>query len=196
MKLSLPPMVAAVFLLGVVSSCGGPVRSGTSASRPSHDASSTAPGRDADNDEDGPLGSRYDADDAEILRYGHPAAPSDRHEVEALVERYLAAAVAGDGAAACRLVYRPVVETIVEEAGESSGRASPGAGCTDVMSRLFAREHRDLTANARLAVMGVRVEGRRGDALLDDGGQMEGTLFVHRQAGGWRLESVVVNGLP
>src|SRR5258705_4632253 len=59
----------------------------------------------------------YDGDDNRIRAWGHAPSAADRGTIAALVNRYFAAAAAGDGAKACPLMYSILEEAIAEDYG-------------------------------------------------------------------------------
>ncbi len=152
--------------------------------------------RDGDGDTDNPGNSYYDNDDAEILAYGETANTKDRRQVAALVKRYYAVAVAGDGADGCSLTYSLVDESTVEDYDQSHP-SQRGKSCAEVMSKLFEQDHAQLIAGyAKFHVTGVRVGGNRGYALLGVGARPERYLLIHRESGAWKIEALVESTLP
>jgi hypothetical protein len=155
------------------------------------------PARDADNDYDGSGKGRYDSDDYRIVAYGRAANRAERGAVTALVERYYAAAAAGDGARACPLIYSLFAEAIVEEDGQANGPpALRGDTCAVVFSKVFELSHQQLVLdNATLRVTGVRVQGKRGYALLSFGATPEHEIRLHREFGVWKIDALNDSGL-
>lgn len=128
--------------------------------------------------------------------FGHPAGGVDSRAIRTLAERYYATAAAADGVRACALLYVIRRETIPEEFGQTSGPASlHGTTCPTVMAKLFRLEHRQLVAEStNLRVIAIRVEGKRGYALLQFGGSSElHALAVHDEIGVWRVESLLAD---
>lgn len=131
----------------------------------------------------------YDVDDHETLHYGRAATRAERAEVKSLIDRYYAAAVAGDGKTGCSLSYSLYAEGIPENYGNQPGLA--GNTCPAVMSKLFAREHAQLVAERKiLRLTGVRADGDRGYALLGEGGNTQRFFYIHRDSGVWRMEAL------
>jgi hypothetical protein len=134
-------------------------------------------------------------DDSAILDYGHAASEPEKHAITALVARYYAAAAADDGASACTLIYGIVVETIPESYSLSPELA--GGTCAAVMSNVFKQRHKQLAAEAAaLKVTEVRVEGKKGLALMYFGATPESHIYVHREDGAWKVESLFAAGMP
>jgi hypothetical protein len=207
----------AIALLGLSSlggaACGGADKDVGSASRA---ASSTAPAsvpavtassvtsiqrsmtRDRDNDYDNKSKSRYDRDDNVVLHYGHVASAADKRVIAALVERYYAAAAAGDGAKACPLIFSLLAESVPEDYGQPPGPPSlRGKTCAVVMSKLFKQRHQELAVDAAtFEVTGVRVDGKRGLALLSFGSVRDRNIPVHREFGVWKIGDLVDSGSP
>jgi hypothetical protein len=149
-----------------------------------------------DQDHDSQAGGYYDADDGEISDYGHTASAADLLAVTALVERYYAAAAAGNGAHACALTYYFESETLPEQYGEPPGpRWLAGAStCEAVLSRVFAHYHTQLTAP--VTVRAVRVDGDRAEALVGFRTLPAGYVKLRREAGMWKIDSLLAIPLP
>jgi hypothetical protein len=147
---------------------------------------------DADHDSD----TYYGEPDNEHEPRGRPARIDDARRVSALVKRYYAAAGRGDGVAACRLVYLPVVESIQE----ANGGTSPGAGgtCAAILSRVFKRQHGQLSAeSAALTVASVRVDLNVGAVRLGLGsGRPARYTMVHRERGAWKMLNLLDSTRP
>lgn len=133
-----------------------------------------------------------------IAEYGHEASPADKQAITALVKRYYAAAAADDGATACSLIHSTLSESVAEDYGQAPGPANlRGKTCEVVMSKLF----RQLPGQpgpvlAATEVTGVRVEGRKGYALLHSTAIPEGDIAVEREVGTWRVGTLIGGALP
>jgi hypothetical protein len=194
-------VLLAIGLLSLsATACGGSSKARSSASQvssnaPTTTASGTAPNglhvkdsNDSDNDP-------YSNDDNVVLYFGHAASAADRRAVTVLVKRYYAAAAADDGARACPLIYGIIAETIPEEFARAPQLR--GKTCAAVMSKVFKQRHQQVAADIPiLKVTGVRVEGKRGIALMYLGTIPELSVFVHREGGAWKMESLFESGLP
>jgi hypothetical protein len=133
-------------------------------------------------------------DDIAIFDYGHAANAADERAITALLTSYYAAGAAADGAAACKLIYSLIAETIPEE---FTSPALRGPTCAAVMSKVLKQRQRQLIAdNAALKVTRVRVEGSKGLALVNLGRTPEPHLLLHREGGAWRVESLSESGMP
>jgi hypothetical protein len=148
-------------------------------------------------DEDIPH-SFYDGDDGEIRHYGRATNAATTRAVTALVDRYYRAVTMGDDVSACSLVAGDLVRALVEQAGELPSRRYHTAGaCPAVISRQFARAPgRNAGDLAAVAVIGVRIEGKEGLALLRMSNAEVRDIPVGREGGRWKLEAIVDNGLP
>lgn len=125
----------------------------------SADSNTPTHNNDRDNDRD------HNHDDARALNYGHAADAAGRRVLATLVARYFAAAAAGDGGSACRLLVPLQAESVVEEDGRSPSLR--GRTCAVVMSKLFKLHHRELAEkSAALRVIETRVKDDRGLAIL------------------------------
>lgn len=198
MRPPLTPLTVALLSLGLTACGGASTLDGshsttspsvtTTDSAPATTATSATPTsqppkNDIDNDSD---------NNNDDYAYGHAASAADRRAVTALVERYFAAAAAGDGATACPLIYSLFAEEIPELYGEPPGPpALRGSTCAVVMSKLFKQRHRQMVADhATLEVTDVRVKGRRAHALLrfETGAR---DLLVHREGRVWKVDEML-----
>lgn len=110
----------------------------------------------------------HDRDDPSTSTWGPAASAADRRAVTALLVRYYQLAAAGDGSDACKLISVLFAEAIPEDYGQPPGPPQTrGKTCAEVMTKLFALERAKLAAaSATIRVTGVRVEGRKGRALV------------------------------
>lgn len=154
--------------------------------------------KDADNDFDSAGSGYYDGDDRPILRFGRAAGGGESRAVGALVRRYYAAAVAGDGAAGCSTLAPTVARSAVEGLGRPPGPPYyRGGTCAAVLSRLFAVNRPQLVAHAHaLSAVSARVAGDSGIAVLRFGGLPGRSLRLARVRGVWRLDTLVDEELP
>jgi hypothetical protein len=125
----------------------------TSGSRSTADAgTSTVSKLDRDGDHDN------NDDDSYVLGFGHVADAADNREITTLIRRYFAAAATNNGRQACSILTPFVAEVVVEQYGHTP--ALRGGSCAQVMSKLFAHEHRELVGkHDNLRVIRVGVEG-------------------------------------
>jgi hypothetical protein len=173
--------LVALLLLAGATACGS--------SRTSTIAPPSQPALHSDRDHDN-TGGYYDSDDDEIVSYGQAAGAADTRQVTDLVKRYYTAAVADDGAAGCSLSYSLFAEASVENANEARHGSHPEP-CPVVMSEWFKQNHAQMADELkRLHVIGVRVSGVRGYALMgEEGARTRRYLFVHREGGVWKVEA-------
>jgi hypothetical protein len=149
-----------------------------------------------DGDGDYPGSGRYDRDDAALLRSGRAPSAVDAHAIARLVTRYYAAAAAGDGARACALAYYRLAETIPEKYARPPGPLylRGATTCQAVLSRVFARFHKEL---ATLPTIGpIRVRGSHADVLLGWPALPAGVIGVRREGRGWKLNGALAVGMP
>jgi hypothetical protein len=172
----------AVALTVVAGACGGAGK-GTSAAS----SSSTATTPHA-----------ASAEARRIVEYGHEASPADKQAITALVKRYYTAAAADDGATACSLIYSPLSESVAEDYGQAPGPAYlNGKTCAVVMAKLFRRlPGQSPSVLAATEVTGVRVNGRKGYALLHSAAIPEGDIPVTRELGTWRVGTLIGGAVP
>jgi hypothetical protein len=151
---------------------------------------------DADLDHDS-YGLGPDPDTTRV--FGHPASAADTRVVGSVLRRYYAAAAAQDGLAACKLLYSPLGESVVEDYGSGiTDKPTGGETCAVVLSALFKHLHPSFsTDSATLRVVAVRVLRERGSALLSfDGKRPENYMELHRERGTWRVTRLVDSTQP
>jgi len=200
-------LLALALLSAGASACGGGSTSTRSASAasPTTNASGGVPATasaatgqprlkvDADNDNDNPGRSHYDEDDNAIVYLGHAASAADRRAITALIKRYYQAAAASDGVTACALIYSLMAESVAEEYRP----ALRGGSCGEVMSKLFARNHRLLAGEvATLRVTIARVKDKRGMAVLTFGKMREARMPLYREHGAWKIGALLDLRIP
>ncbi|HEY5194247.1 MAG TPA: hypothetical protein VIJ39_10305 [Solirubrobacteraceae bacterium] len=140
--------------------------------------------------------SYHDDDDAVIVDYGHPASAADRQVITALVRRYQAAAVAGDGAMSCSMLTPSFARAIPEDYGRPPGPSylRGGKTCAAIMSKILLRSRAEVTTS--FAVTGVRAEGDRAYALLGSAVVPASYVQVERKNGSWRVATLLSHPLP
>lgn len=190
-RLRLAPLLAAGLLSLGVAACGGANKStGPASSAASSSAAANSPKRKAT------VNGTLNRDS--LLYFGRPASPAEMRAVTALLERYYAVAAAGDGAAACSMIYSIIAETIPEDYGQPPGPpALRGKTCAVVMTKILEQHRRELVAKAPgLRVIGLRVGGTRGLALLRFGRAPERYILVRREYGAWKIGVLFDSALP
>lgn len=137
--------------------------------------------------------------DDRIRGYGHAAGAADKRAIAALVERYFAAAAAGDGPRACSLIYAGLANSSnLGEVAEAAHPPAPGVAslrgesCGQIMSLLFAENRRALIADAAtVKILSVRVYGNHGVALLGFKTAPEGKIPLRRESETWKIDSLL-----
>jgi hypothetical protein len=154
--------------------------------------------RDRDNDLDNKTGSYYDRDDSSVRAFGRPAGPADQRAITALVKRYFTAAAADDGHMACSLLYSKLAKIIPESYGKPPGPAYlRGKTCPEVMTKLFERNHEQLSAYiASLQVAGVRIDHDGGRAVLRFAALPGRQIEVEREHKKWKIYALLDRELP
>jgi hypothetical protein len=106
------------------------------------------------------------------------------------VKRYDAAIIAIDGARVCSLMYSLAAESLEEVHGAVPGPpARHGGACAVITSELLKRQHRRLADDAkRFHVVGVRILGNQGIALLGTGTRATRALPLQREYGVWKID--------
>ena len=154
-------------------------------------------GMRSDGDGDEAVANRpYDGDDGAVRLYGRAASTSVRRQVTALVERYYEAAAAGNWGRACALTYSLRAEAMTEEDTEILLPAylQGAKTCSAAMSLLFA--HMPNRPPRKVAVLSVRVDGRRGAALIGSRGAPLSVIAVKRELGRWKIDAPIGTPLP
>lgn len=137
----------------------------------------------------------YDSDETGIIYFGQNASNADRRAVISVVRRYHAAAAADNGAKACDVIYTLLTEAIPEDYGQPPGPPSlRGKTCAVVLTKLFKQPHgRHIDVTVGRHVIGVRVKGNRGLALMSSGTRVESSLPVRRERGVWKVSAINAN---
>jgi hypothetical protein len=205
-------MLPSIALLGLgLGACGdagkhtGPVPKSSYSTRAARGAttataSSTAPpGGYLRGDGDGDEPNHRDRDNYSTRHYGHAASAAQERAIAVLVKRYYAAGAAGDGAAACALIYSSLADS--PSLGETAEAVFPpapsvpplhGQSCPRIMSLLFEEDHPRLAADlATVVVTRVRVKGSRGLVLLGFRATPERLIPVRRERGAWKTEALL-----
>jgi hypothetical protein len=197
--------MAAGLIVAGAPACGGAgknARSQGSSSGTASTASHRAPVGDippapvmtqTDRDKDSDVGAPADdTRNVKQLDVGHAAGRDDRRAIEALIERYYAAALAEDGSRACSMLYSTIVEALPEDEGQSPPGPpyARGTTCQAVLTHIFRHFHLQLSAEiAKLKVAAVRLTGRNGLVILSFGSLPERYLSVSREGRAWKVAS-------
>jgi hypothetical protein len=117
--------------------------------------------------------------------------------LSALVERYIKAAAAADGATACKLLEPGLAGSMPVDYGRLGPSYMRGGGkCPTILARLFRHDHLQLAVEERrLQIAGVRTGGGLAFVLLHFNGLPEHQISVERQDGSWRIEMLLDEGI-
>jgi hypothetical protein len=187
MRLLLALLIVAL-LTGGLSACAGAGKGTGAGSKASGGGRANGDYRDND---DGRL--PVDNDRISLSGYGHAATGAERSAIVALVKRYYAAAVAGDGARACTLLHSNIARAIPED----YGRLGPpylrgGRTCAGVLVLLFKHYRRQLSSEVpHMKLTGVRLEGEEGFALLRFGKTPERQIALLREGSAWKIQAMI-----
>lgn len=122
------------------------------------------------------------------------AGPTDTRVIAALVKRYYAVALAGDGAKGCSMFSPTFVQAIPLDYGKLGPaylRRARGT-CPAVMSLLFRHEHRALSTEIpHMRIVRVAVDGAQGVVFLLFGRLHERSISVRQAGGAWTIASVL-----
>jgi hypothetical protein len=151
-----------------------------------------------DGDKDNDIGAPND-DTNNNSSFGHAANLSERRAITALLKRYYATALAGNGARGCSMLYSTLAEAAVEDDAQPPGPVyMRGAKtCAAVMTLLFKHYHAQLAAELpKLRVTHVRLEEHHGIAFLSFGALPERQISVVREGHTWKLNTIYDQELP
>jgi hypothetical protein len=128
-----------------------------------------------------------------ISTYGEQASGPDRQAIVKLVQRYYAAAVADDGAAACPLIYSTLEKSIPEDYGQPPAPPTTrGKTCPVVMSKFFRHLPRQpVSGLASTKVTGVRIHGDHAFVQLSSKAIPTGEISVQHEAQGWKIQTLI-----
>jgi hypothetical protein len=200
------PALLAVVLLGMGLSACGSASKGAGSAPPAVDAESrylndgdNDNSQDANGSEDykaNESSSYHDTDDKSLLSIGHPADAADRQAITVVVKRYYAAAASGDAALACSMIYKNLSKSIAEDYGQAPGPSylRGGKTCSAVMSRLFRHFHSRLAS--AINVTGVRIGGEQVLAFFGSRSAPASYVYLTREAGTWKLASLLGGPMP
>ena len=198
--LSLGMLLTATLACVATSSCGVPDHHHGSASQNSFGAPQStgylASDGDADNDDGSPgIEGVEKGDTLYPVGYGQEASQSDKLKIATLIVSYYSAAVASDGAKACRLLDSTLAAGLNEGAGASTqGANSP---CALTLSHLFEREHQHLKADdvSQMEMIDLRVKGGHALATLGFKTRPIGEMPLTNEQGAWKIDALLDNGL-
>lgn len=160
--------------------------------------------RSPDNDEDprhdhtpGDSGDGYrDADDLDSLRVGVPASPAEARTIAAVVKRYYAVAVSGDGARACSLMAASFARSVPVDYGQyGPSYLHGGKTCAEIASREFAHSRTQLTS--AIYITAVHLEHPdRAYALFGSRTGPASFIAVVRENGAWKIGALLGRPMP
>jgi hypothetical protein len=179
--------------------CGGKTdRPATTTTTTTASAKAAPAPRDADSDRDSTAQAIYDSDDTPMVHFGRLAGFAQENAIASVLERYYAAAAAGNGVAACPLIYSLAVEDYAEEQNRLPGPSGVAPGvCARVVSGFFRRLHRSFAPQSRgLHLVSVEIDGQRALAVFRLGTQALRRLVLKREGGAWKLATLVDLGVP
>jgi|HubBroStandDraft_3_1064219.scaffolds.fasta_scaffold03418_6 hypothetical protein len=153
--------------------------------------------KDGDEDADGTT--YFDSDDQSVRYDGQLADPADRGAITSLIRRYYTAAVAGNGAKGCALIYgyELVARTADEYGGPPSVPNMSAKKCAVVLSELFRSHHRELLDHfTKLTLVSIRIAALSGSVLMWFGEGPEHRMLVRREPEGWRIGLLFDERMP
>lgn len=210
----------ALGLLGVgMAACGGSSSSSNAASAArastaeatTHPPDTTSPAAPSSVEAHGPIQTasrsdreKYDRDEDDYVHVpddNNPNPPNyatlppgEARALAALVKRYYAAALKGNGARACSMMSAAFVKAIPLDYGKLGPvflRHVTGT-CVAVLSALFKHEHALLAHEVpTMRIVRVSVGGTQADAFLRFGALHERFISLRRDGGVWTIASVL-----
>jgi hypothetical protein len=182
---------------------GQPVRGDGDADNPSDldgngDSDSAAVGGpDADNDNPTRASHDFpDTDDKATFVYGHPPSAAAARAISRVVERYYAAASAGNGAEACSLLLPSLARSVSADYGGDGGPPylHGAKTCKAVLSLLFQRFREELAE--AITVVEVRVKGNKAQVIFSSRKMPASSIFLERRGSSWKLLVLIGQPLP
>lgn len=203
-------MLVAVLTAVCVVACGSSTgRSSSSTAVPGRHTSSSAAAAEIapapvlskiDGDEDNDIGAPSDdTNNSQALAIGHPASPVERRAITALIKRYYAAALAGNGAAACSMLFSTLEESVPEDYGVSPPGQPymKGKTCPAVLDGVFRHFHPQLAAELpSLKVARMGVNGRHAMVILTFGKMPMREIPTSREGRIWRIGALLDTEVP
>ena len=204
---ALPALLVAALLGTTVVACGGAARVASSSSSPSTGlgtngatattaSSSAVPSggflkEDGDKDsDDGAYPAHPGQDDQSFLAtYGVRAPPAEARTIAALVRRYYAASLAGDGASTCELLDAGIATALAAQQGTA---AHGTAACAASLSPLLAQQHQHLLAEepTMMVVTSVYAKDNVGVAVLGFRNAPESIIVLAREGHAWKIDAL------
>lgn len=181
----------------------GPAAAGSTATASPNSTTPAAADARVDGDRDSDIGAPHDdTNNSGALDFGHEASAPDKRTIAALIKRYYAVALFGDGAKACAMLYSTIAESLPEDYGSETGQPPGppymrGKTCPAIMTGLFRHFHAQLTVEVpKLRVVRVHLEEHHGVALLNFGALPERTISFAREGHVWKMNEMIDAELP
>lgn len=193
---AVPAWLVIVLLGASVGACGS---SGRDTSSTPNVSSSTAVARTADGfvkddgdkdlDDGGEAGNEND-DQPFLASYGDGAGQADTQAITSVVKSYYKAATVGNGAQACPLLAAGLATSLAQ--GQSQAKDASNT-CAAALSLLFKQQRQLIAADdvATMTVLGVRVKGNSGLAVLGFKNMPEGQIILQHEGGAWKIDALL-----
>lgn len=192
--------LAAIAQLTMTASCGDTEKPPSAQSH----ATSARGYRVGDDDVDDIEHPQKDPDDRPLRQFGHAATTAEDRTIEVLVKRYYTAAAAGNGPAACSMIYSGFTRGLgIAKAIPSGYTPAPGStvlsekSCGQVAALLFKLDHQQLAEDmSGMRVAEFRVSSNSGLLLLGFKTSPERWLPVRRESGTWKIAAFLDSEVP
>lgn len=136
---------------------------------------------------------------------GREGSPSERRAISDAVRRYYSTALVGNGRAACAMLARPLTTSMLVEYGRYGAPYLRGNTCTEIMSKVFRHDRRQVVAVASTQkLVDVRLEGDhgyaalhvdlpclRGSCVLNERVLHIANVLVKREGDAWKIDSLL-----
>lgn len=141
---------------------------------------------DGDDDRPIPASRKFpDADDWIALSVGRAASRAESRSIASIVERYFAAARAGNAAIACSMMVPEAASSLAQESSVKHKQT-----CKAAISALFKRHRHELSAVVK--VVDVRLEsGGRAEVVFGSSTMPASLTFLERQGGSWMIDQAL-----
>jgi hypothetical protein len=192
-SVALVALLATIALSLTATGCGGAGSASTTGSRSGGYVKLDG---DMDADDENPPAA-VGADEQPLLSaYGGAASPADAHAIESLVKNYYAASLAGDAARACSMLYSNLASGLAAQQSQPV-HGTPNA-CAGPMSVLLRQQRARLISEeiSTMMVVGVRVKGNLGLAVLGFKKTPESEIVLEREGHTWKIDALVDTYMP
>jgi hypothetical protein len=160
----------------------------TTAAPPASTSTAAPPANSGERHADSASPPHRSGGDESIQKFGREAPPSDKSAVAVAVKAYYAAVAADDGGASCALLSAGLQQSIVQSLGRAPTLRHKG--CAGILTLFFGRR-RGASISPAVTVIGVRLKGDHGFALISTRTAPTGEIPVVRENGEWKIGALI-----